>query len=595
MIKLLRLCLHDINSQMKSFIPDQFRQQFPLIINHEVNTLPVNSLSLMGSSLPLVYFDNGATTQKPNCVIDSYNAFYQTSNANVHRGSHLLSTKATMAFEQARNRVKTFINAKSSQEIIWTKGTTESINLIAMSLGRKILNPGDEILLAVSEHHANIVPWQLIAEQTGAVIKTVELDAVGRVDVLTFEGHLNNKTKIFCCAHLSNVVAKINPLSELIQKAKSVGVITVIDGAQAVAHFPIDVQSLDCDFYAFSAHKMYGPTGLGVLYGKQALLETMPPYQGGGEMIKHVSFNRPTTFNSLPFKFEAGTPNIAGVIAFSEAIQFISAYDAKKISDYEKKLTIHCYQALQNLTVSSKTVVKFIVKGLPDIPVISFILEGHHNHDIATALDSYGIAIRSGHHCAMPLMEFLNISGCLRISLAAYNTFDEVNYFIECLTKILMKENEVSLLCPNNKDNSVKYNENDKNEQASAIIIAQFSAIKSWDSRHRKIMLLGKQLDRLDKSARDDLTLISGCESLAWLVAQKSSQNVFYFQADSDAKIIRGLLVIVLAAFNYKTAVQIQAFDIETYFKSLGLMQHLSPSRGNGILAIVDKIKEIAQ
>lgn len=572
---------------MKSFKPELFRQNFPLVVHYDGNLLPINGKPQVEySSSSIVYFDNGATTQKPQCVIDSYRAFYQTANANVHRASHALSAKATTAFEHARNSVKTFINARSNKEIIWTKGTTESINLIAMSLGRKILKQGDEILITLSEHHANIVPWQLIAEQTGAVIKTVALDALGRVDLNDFELALNSKTKIFCCAHLSNVIAKKNPVRELIQKAKSVGAITIIDGAQAVAHFPIDVQSLDCDFYAFSAHKMYGPTGVGVLYGKQALLETMPPYQGGGEMIDKVSFNTPTTFNTLPFKFEAGTPNIAGVVAFSKAIEFISAYDAKQIHDYEKQLTAYCYQALQNLSVSSKEVVKFIVQGLPDIPVISFTLNGHHNHDVAMALDSYGIAIRSGHHCAMPLMESLNISGCLRVSLAAYNSFEEINYFIACLEKILLQESDTSL---DNAHNS------GESEQASSVITAQFSAIKSWDSRHRQIMLLGTQLHRLDKNERNEQTLISGCESLAWLVAQKSKHNVFHFQADSDAKIIRGLLVIVLAAFNNKTAEQIQAFDIEGYFKTLGLMQHLSPSRGNGILAIVDKIKDIAQ
>jgi cysteine desulfurase/selenocysteine lyase len=574
---------------MKSFKPESFRQQFPLVVNNNGNALPVNGRPQSGSSLPLVYFDNGATTQKPHCVIDSYHSFYQTSNANVHRASHALSTKATTAFEQARNNIKTFINAKSNKEIIWTKGTTESINLIAMSLGRKILKQGDEIIVALSEHHANIVPWQLIAEHTGAVIKTVALDEMGRVELSAFDKALNSKTKVFCCAHLSNVIAKINPISKLIQKAKSVGAITVIDGAQAVAHLPIDVQSLDCDFYAFSAHKMYGPTGVGVLYGRQALLETMPPYQGGGEMIKQVSFSKPTTFNDLPYKFEAGTPNIAGVIAFSKAIEFIRSYDAKKIRDYEKQLTIYCYQALQNLLGPSQNIVEFIVEGLPDIPIICFTLNGHHNHDIATALDSYGIAIRSGHHCAMPLMEYLNISGCLRISLAAYNTFEEINYFIASLKKILLQESETSLACTNN--NVL----NDKNEQAATTIITQFSAVKGWDSRHRQIMLLGKQLNRLDKSDRNDQTLISGCESLAWLVAQKNELNVFQFQADSDAKIIRGLLVIVLAALNDKTAVQIQAFDIESYFKTLGLIQHLSPSRGNGILAIVEKIKGLAQ
>jgi cysteine desulfurase/selenocysteine lyase len=241
---------------------------------------------------------------------------------------------------------------------------------------------------------------------------------------------------------------------------------------------------------------------------------------------------------------------------------------------------------LQNLSASLKNVVNFIVQGLPDIPVISFSLNDHHNHDIATALDSYGIAIRSGHHCAMPLMEYLNISGCLRVSLAAYNTFEEIDYFIDCLKKILTQESDALLVC-GNKD--------DLNEQASAIIIAQFANIKSWDSRHRQIMLLGKQLSRLDKSARNEQTLISGCESLAWLVVQKGKQKTFHFQADSDAKIIRGLLVIVLAAFNNKTAMQINAFDIENYFKTLGLMQHLSPSRGNGVLAIVEEIKKLAQ
>jgi len=571
---------------MKSFNPELFRQKFPLIVNHEVSTGSLNGISNNQLSSKIVYFDNGATTQKPVSVIDSYQAFYRTSNANVHRASHRLSSKATTVYEKARDSVQAFINAGSNQEIIWTKGTTESINLIAMSLGRQILKAGDEILIVVSEHHANIVPWQLVAEQTGAIIKTVKLDGMGYVDVEDFDQLLNNNTKIVCCAHVSNVIGKLNPVSLLIKKAKSFGAFTVIDGAQAVAHFPIDVQALDCDFYVFSAHKMYGPTGVGVLYGKKSLLEKMPPYQGGGEMIKQVSFTSATTFNTLPFKFEAGTPNIAGVTAFSKTIEFISSYDAKQIHDYESSLTSYCYQALKRLTVSSRSVTKFIVEGQPEIPVISFTLKNNHNHDIATALDSYGIAIRSGHHCAMPLMEFLNISGCLRVSLAAYNTFEEIDYFIECLTKILAQEDE-ELMVSNSQDSDI--------EQASNVIIAQFSKVKGWDSRHRQIMLLGKQLKRLDKKFRNEQSLINGCESLAWLVAHKSEQNVYHFEVDSDAKIIRGLMVIVLAAFNNKTAEQIQTFDIEGYFSKLGLMQHLSPSRGNGVLAIVKIIKALAQ
>lgn len=557
---------------MKPFNHRKFRQHFPLIVNNELKN------SDHERQERLVYFDNGATTQKPNCVINSYQYFYQNINANVHRASHMLSTQATTVFEQARESVKIFINAKSTKEIIWTKGTTESINLIASSLGKKILSCGDEIIVTVSEHHANIVPWQLIADQTNAVLKVVSLDATGKIDLTEFDKLLSDKTKIVCCAHVSNVVAKINPVNEVIQKAKSVGAITVIDGAQAIAHFPVDVKMLDCDFYLFSAHKVYGPTGVGVLYGKEALLESMPPYQSGGEMIKTVSFKEQTTFSSLPFKFEAGTPNIAGVIAFAQAINFISQYDSAEVIEYEQQLIQYCYKAL-----SAIPEVQFIAEQTPDIPVFAFTLKGHHNHDVATRLDSFGIAIRSGHHCAMPLMEYLNISGCLRLSMAPYNSFTEIDYFIECLIKII-KQDSHSLIDVTSKVIT------DKSETASSDIIERFSNVKSWDSRHREIMILGKQLNHLDINDRNEQSLINGCESLAWLVAEQNAQGVFHFQADSDAKIIRGLLVIVLAAFNNKTALEIQSFNINAYFKRLGLMQHLSPSRGNGVLAIVDKI-----
>lgn len=568
---------------MKHFESKQFRQHFPLICSNSLlNTL-------VKGRLPIVYFDNGATTQKPDCVIACYQYFYQNINANVHRASHHLSAKATTAFEQARSTVKAFINAKSNKEIVWTKGSTESINLIASSLGRKILNIGDEIILTVSEHHANIVPWQLIAEQSGAVIKVISLDATGRIDLTEFDKLLSHKTKIVCCAHISNVLGKINPINDIIQKAKAVGAITVIDGAQAISHFKIDVQTLDCDFYVFSAHKMYGPTGVGVLYGKKDLLETMPPYQAGGEMIKTVSLKEGTTFNSLPFKFEAGTPNIAGVVAFAEAINFINQYKHIEIAEYEQQLTQYCYQALNQISK-----IEFIVEEIPDIPVIAFTIKGQHNHDIATSLDSFGIAVRSGHHCAMPLMEYLNISGCLRVSLAPYNTFAEIDYFIKNLMEIIEQENDSSIEVASNKGVSKDINKGvNGGGLSSSEIINKFLNVKSWDSRHREIMLLGKQLERLDKNDRNEQSLINGCESLAWLVATTNSQGFFYFQADSDAKVIRGLLVIVLAAFNGKTAQQIKLFDIKAYFEKLGLIQHLSPSRGNGVLAIVEKIKEL--
>ena len=561
---------------MKHFEPEQFRQHFSLICNSKQLNAPDDKRS------PNVYLDNGATTQKPNCVIDSSPHFYQNINANVHRASHQLSAKATDAFERARNSVCTFINAKSNKEIIWTKGTTESINLIASSLGGMILSQGDEVILTVSEHHANIVPWQLIAKQTGAVVQVLTLDEAGRVDLIEFDKLLTDKTKIVSCAHVSNVLGKSNPIVEIVQKAKAVGAITIIDGAQAIAHYKIDVQSLDCDFYAFSAHKMYGPTGVGVLYGKQALLEVMPPYQAGGEMIKSVSFKKNTTFNSLPFKFEAGTPNIAGVVAFAEAVNFINQYDFSTITEYEKRLTSYCYQALKKIST-----VKFIVEETPDIPVIAFTIKEHHNHDIATSLDSFGIAVRSGHHCAMPLMEYLNIAGCLRVSMSPYNTFAEIDYFIESLKSIIKLEHDNSM-------EKMAIESVITKGMVSSEVVAKFSKIKSWDSRHREIMLLGKQLERLDKSLRNEHSLISGCESLAWIEATKDSNDAYFFHADSDAKIIRGLLVIVLAAFNGKTTQQIKSFDIASYFEELGLMQHLSPSRGNGVLAIVEKIHTLA-
>lgn len=557
---------------MKNFESNHFKLQFPLLTK-----------KLSGQNNSIVYLDNAATTQKPTCVVDSYKNYYQGFNANVHRASHALSVEATSAFEQSREAVKQFIHANSAKEIIWTKGATESLNLIATTLGEQIVNKGDEIVIAVSEHHANIVPWQLLAQKKPALIKVLTLDETGVIDVEALEKLLTSKTKIVCCSHVSNVIGKINPVKHIVEKAKEVGAITVIDGAQAVAHFPIDVQHIDCDFYVFSAHKMYGPTGLGVLYGKQALLETMPPYQAGGEMIKTVSFNQQTTFNSLPFKFEAGTPNISGVVAFGQTIKFLEQYDTNQVQNYEKQLLQYCYQALATIPQ-----VRFIVEKEPDIPVIAFTIKGHHNHDVASTLDSYGIAIRSGHHCAMPLMEYLAISGCLRVSLAAYNTKEEIDYFITCLKNIISDTDTITL--NNKQDNTASAKDSE-----SDILIALFNSIDGWHNRHREIMLLSKKLTRLDKNARTDDSLIRGCESLAWLVATLDEQGKFIFQADSDAKVIRGLLVIVLAAFNGKTAEQIQEFDIDGYFEQLGLLRQLSPSRGNGLLAIVEKIRNIAK
>ncbi|KGJ87776.1 SufS family cysteine desulfurase [Colwellia psychrerythraea] len=575
---------------MNLFVPQQFRQKFPLITRYAKYSTDKSQ-----SKSSIVYFDNAATTQKPEQVIACQQRYYGEYNANVHRASHQLSTNATFAFEKARTLVQKFIGANSIKEIIWTKGTTESINLVVQSLARNTLTSADEIVLCASEHHANIVPWQIVAEQTGAVIKILPLNEQGFIDVSNLDEFISKKTKFVACAHISNVLGRINPIKAVIAKAKSVGAISLIDGAQAVAHIAVDVRALDCDFYVFSAHKMYGPTGIGVLYGKQALLENMPPYQGGGEMIKTVSFTQTTTFNSLPFKFEAGTPNIAAVIGFGESITFLAPLLAdiqKGYNLYEQKMVNHCYQELAKIAQ-----VNFIVEGIPDIGVIAFTIAGHHNHDVATSLDASGIAIRSGHHCAMPLMAHLNIDGCLRVSLAAYNTIEEIDYFINCLREVLLEDFsqagvQVELQQKNHAKTEQLINLRTKEMKD---IITLFTTVKGWDSRHREIMLLGKNLPRMEQALRNEQTIITGCESLAWLKVEQTRQGVYFFSADSDAKIIRGLLVIVLAAFNHKTAEQIHNFDIKEYFNQLGLIQHLSPSRGNGLLAIVDKIKLLAK
>ncbi|WP_085297038.1 SufS family cysteine desulfurase [Cognaticolwellia mytili] len=571
---------------MASFSPSLFRQQFPILAQ-----------AINGK--PLVYFDNAASTQKPIAVIDCYQRYYQTSNANVHRASHALSSRATAAYEESRQRLKVFINAKYDKELIWTKGSTESINLVAQSWGRKNLQPNDEIVLSYSEHHANIVPWQIVAEQTGAKIKVLQLTSEGRIDTTRLEETIGDKTRIVCCAHISNVLGRINPIVDVINVAKQYRALTLIDGAQAIAHLPVDVQALGCDFYVFSAHKMYGPTGVGVLYGKREVLEGMPPYQAGGEMIKSVSFEQ-STFNDLPHKFEAGTPNIAGIVAFGAMLDFIKTQQLEKLAQYEKSLAQYCFEQLSQVPGLS-----FVVDGQPDIPVFSFTMTGQHNHDVAAELDSHGIAVRAGHHCAMPLMQYLNLEGCIRLSLAAYNTIEEIDQAVLALKKIsgLNSDNNTTVMGDVVLNGNLEAAKDLAFEQIKASdianeltiedVLALFAKAKSWDSKHREIMLLGKKKSTLAAERKNEQSLISGCESKAWLSYQKQASGTYLFSGDSDAKVIRGLLTIVLAAVNNKNREQISVFNMQAYFDEIGLLQHLSPSRGNGLRAIVDKIYQI--
>ena len=396
---------------------EQLRAQFP-ILDQQVN------------KHQLVYLDNAATTQKPQSVIDAICDYYQTSNANVHRASHALSNQATTRFEQSRSKVQQFINASRSEEIIWTKGTTEGINLLANIFAQQ-LQAGDEIIISALEHHANIVPWQMLAKQTGAIIKVIPLTQEHCLDVEAFKALLTASTKLVSIAHVSNVLGVINPIKKIIDLAHQKGAKVIIDGAQAVAHLEVDVQALDCDFYLFSGHKLFGPTGIGVMYGKYDLLQQLPPWQGGGEMIETVSFEQ-TTYNRLPFKFEAGTPNIAGVIGLGAAIDFVNSLEKSILEQHEQRLLAYTESALKEI----QDVVVF-AQDLNKSGAISFIVKGEHSTDIAMLLDAQGIAVRSGSHCAMPLMSVLEYSGTIRVSFSVYNTLDEAKVFIKALQSVI--------------------------------------------------------------------------------------------------------------------------------------------------------------
>jgi cysteine desulfurase/selenocysteine lyase len=404
------------NTNSPAFDVEAIRRDFP-ILAQEIN------------GKPLVYLDNGASAQKPQAVLDAMDRYYREMHSNVHRGAHTLGDRATAAFEGAREVVRHFLNAPSTKEIIWTRGTTEAINLVANGLAPR-LKAGDEILVSHMEHHANIVPWQMIAERTGAKVVPVQVTPEGELDLDSFNSLLNERTRVLALTHVSNVLGTVNPVAPLIEQAKKQGVITLIDGAQAVPHFKPDVQALGCDFYVFSSHKLFGPTGIGVLYGRGELLEEMPPYQGGGEMIERVSFER-TTWNVLPYKFEAGTPAIAEAVGLAAAIDYLDRLDRQAMEAAENALLIRANELAE--TVPG---MEIIGTARQKVPVMSFKIAGLHPSDIGTLLDQQGIAIRTGHHCAMPLMDFYGVPGTARASFAFYNTLEEVEKLFTGLQKI---------------------------------------------------------------------------------------------------------------------------------------------------------------
>ncbi len=403
---------------MTFFDVQRVREQFP-ILQQQIN------------GYPLVYLDSAATAHKPECVLQAMFDFYRSDNANVHRSAHTLAARATHKFERARQRVADFLNARSSHEIIWTRGTTESINLVAQTWGRRNLQPGDELLLSAMEHHANLVTWQQIAIETGAQLRIIPLLENGDLDMQAYQNLLSARTRLVAVVQVSNVLGTVNPVAEIVRLAKQAGALTLIDGAQAVAHAPVDVQALDCDFYAFSGHKVYGPTGIGVLYGRQELLAQLPPWQFGGEMIEKVSFTE-TQFSLPPLRFEAGTPAIAEALGLSAALDFLCQQQDAGAEEYQQQLLQRLLQGLQQIDG-----VSLVGQPAQRQGVVSIVLTRAHHHDVCQLLDAQGIAVRSGHHCAMPLLSQLGLAGTLRISLGVYNSEEEIDLFLQALRQAL--------------------------------------------------------------------------------------------------------------------------------------------------------------
>ncbi len=406
------------SAEISALDVSKVRSEFP-ILHQQVN------------GKPLIYFDNAATNQKPRRVIEALTSYYEGYNANIHRGIHTLAEKATRAYEETREEMRAFINAQHTEEIIFTRGVTESINLVASSFGRAFLNEGDEVIISGLEHHSNIVPWQMICDERKAKLRVIPITDIGELDIDAYTKLLSSKTKLVAVNHASNSLGTINPIKSVIEQAHRNGAVVLIDGAQAAAHLEIDVQALDCDFYCISSHKMFGPTGTGILYGKKELLERMPPYMGGGEMIKEVTFAK-TTFNDLPYKFEAGTPNIADVVALKEAVRFINDLGKMNIAAHESMLLEYAKEKLSQIPA-----VRLIGTSKHKVSVQSFVVEGIHHFDIGQMLDTRGIAVRTGHHCTQPLMDRFQIEGTVRASFSVYNTKEEIDSLIESLVRIV--------------------------------------------------------------------------------------------------------------------------------------------------------------
>jgi len=532
---------------------------------------------------PLIYFDNAATTQKPRSVIDAVRRYYESENANIHRGVHTLSQEATAAYEEVRKKIARFIHAADEREIIFTRGTTESINLVAASYGSKF-KPGDEIILSAVEHHSNIVPWQLLAERTGAKIRVIPMNDRGELAMEEFPRLLSDRTRIVAVAHLSNSLGTINPVRKIIELAHARGAVVLIDGAQWIAHGPLDVVQLDADFYAFSGHKIYGPTGIGVLYGKAALLDAMPPYQGGGDMINSVTFEK-TTYAALPHKFEAGTPNIAGGIGLGAAIDFVAGIGLENIAAHETQLLQHASRLLSEIPG-----VRIIGTAREKAGVISFVVDDPPMAalDVGLRLDAEGIAVRTGHHCCQPVMDRLKIPATARASFAVYNTKEEVDLLASALRRIVSAEVARAPQQPAPATSPFASPDAAANE-----MIETFEFLEDWEQRYELLTDLGEKLPPMPEALKTEANRVHGCQSIVYLHAAKrpGTADTIDFLAYSNAIIVRGLVALLLRVYSGQSAKAILAFDDRAFIEKLGLDKNTTMFRRTGLDGMVKRIR----
>jgi cysteine desulfurase / selenocysteine lyase len=552
-------------------------------------------LASLSRGQPLVYLDNGATTQKPQAVIDAIVKYYESQNANIHRGVYELSQIATEAYESARRKVQTFINAREAAEIIFTRGTTEAVNLVASSFAKAFLSDGDEIIISALEHHSNIVPWQMACQSSGATLRVIPMNDAGELSLTAFAAMLSPRVKLVAVTHLSNSLGSIIPVQRITSMAHSVGAYTLIDGAQWVAHAPTDVQKINCDFYVFSSHKLFGPTGIGVLYGRRELLDAMPPYQGGGDMIEQVTFEK-TTYAQLPNKFEAGTPDIAGAVGLSAAIDYVQAIGLEHIHAYEREL--HAYLSEK---LSSINGLKMIGTAAEKASVCSFIIDGLSTHDIGVMLDLQGIAVRTGHHCCQPVMDRFKIPGTARASLAMYNTRDDVDALHAALEKIAATRRREPVLktVAHDQQQDIRFPDPSAPSPRAAAdeLIEDFSLFDDWAEKHQVLIELGEKLLPMLPGMKTEQTKVQGCQSTVHLFARTrpGTADAIDFLADSDAALVRGLIAVLQRLFAGQSAKEILAFDVEDFFKRVGLDQHLSMGRRNGLAGMVARIQAHAR